>query len=340
MKKYFLISLFLFIFCACDSKKEDKIVEKEPFPVNAIITEKVSINENITVSVLLQGIKKSTLVSQTIGTISSVSTKLGDNVTAGNVLIATENSVQAANLKQATGAVEEAELSFSASERLFNSKSISRAEYIRSQNNLFTAQSALAVARKAFNDTRITAPFDGIITNVNDIVQTGNSISTGQPLLAITDISKLKANLSLGEKEIGNINKGSAAKVKVAAANTELEGIISAVSSGSDSQTGTFTVEAIFDNPKLLVKDGMSGIISAEVGSPVTGITVPMTAIVNGRSVFAAKNGKALSVPIEYKMVSQGRVLITRGLSQNDTVIVSGITQITENDTVSVTVVR
>ena len=336
--KFFFILLFLFLLYACENKKRNEIVEREPFPVNAVIAKNILIQENITVSVLLQGIKKTTLVSQTIGTISSVSINLGDVVRSGNILIATENSVQSANLKQAAGAVEEAELGFSASERLFNSKSISKAEYIRSKNNLLATQSALASARKAFDDTKITAPFDGIITNVNDIVQVGNSVSVGQPLLSIADISKLKANISLGEKEIGNIKKGISATVKIASMDVELKGIISAVSSGSDSQTGTFTVEAIFENPESLVKDGMSGIVSAQIGSPVMGITIPVTAVINGRSVFVARNGKAFSTSVEYKMISQGRVLIKKGIYENDTVIVSGITQISENDSVNINI--
>ncbi|MDR0305054.1 MAG: efflux RND transporter periplasmic adaptor subunit [Chitinispirillales bacterium] len=342
MKKYFFI-LFFFLslyLCACNKTKQDKVIEKEPFPVNAVIVKNILIQKDIAASVLLQGIKKTTIVSQAAGTISSVTAKLGDTVHYGNILIETENSIQTANLKQAAGAVEESELNFSASQRLFNSNSISKAEYIRSKNNLLAAQTVLASAQKSFKDTKITAPFDGIITNINDIVQTGNTISIGQPLLSIADISKLKANISLGEKEIGQIKKGAAAFVKIPSINAELKGIISAVPAGSDPSTGAFTAEVVFENPQYFVKDGMSGIVSAEIGSPLKCIAIPATAALNNRSVFIVRNGKAFNAAIEYEHISQGRILIKKGVSQNDTVIVSGITQISQNDTLSINIIE
>jgi membrane fusion protein (multidrug efflux system) len=340
VKKCFFILFFLIILCGCDKKKEETVV-KEPFPVNAIIAKDSPIQDKTISAVLLQGIKKATLYSQTVGTISWVSAKLGDDVKSGQVLLLTENSVQAANLKQAEGALEEAQLNFLASERLFNnSNGISKAEYIRSQNMFFAAQTALASAKKTFDDTKVVAPFDGIITNVNDVVQKGNNISIAQPLFSIIDITHLKANVSIGEKEIGLIKKDAVATVKIAAVDTELSGAVSAVSSGSDFQTGAFTVEVIFENQNLSVKDGMSGVVSIETGQKRHGIIIPSNAIINNRSVYVAQDDKAHNLPIEFEQTSAGKAWVKKGISQGDTVIISGITQISQNDTVSVNIVE
>jgi membrane fusion protein (multidrug efflux system) len=341
MKKYFFTLIILFFLCACNNKKQDDIIEKEPLSVNAVVAKNTPIQDETVAAVLLQGIKKATLYSQTIGTISLVSANLGDNVRAGQTLLSTQNSVQTANLEQAKGAFEEAQLNFSASERLYNnSNGISKAEYIRSQNVLLTSQAALAAAQKAYDDTKIIAPFDGIITSVNDIVQKGNNISVGQPLFSIVDISKLKANISVGEKEIGRIKKGAPALVKIAAINAQLNGTVWAISSGSDFQTGTFAVETVFKNPDFLVKDGMSGVISIEIGEPRIGIAIPSSAVLNGRSVFAAKGGRAQNLFVEFEQVSAGKILVKKGISQGDTVIVSGITQISQDDTLNISVVE
>lgn len=337
MKKCFLALILLFFLSACNAKKQDAAVEAEPLPVSAVVAKIALIQDETVNAVLLQGIKKATLYSQTVGTISRVSANLGDNVTAGQTLLSTENSVQTANLEQAKGALEEAQLNFSASERLFNnSNGISKAEFIRSQNLLLASQTALASAQKTYDDTKITAPFDGIITNVNDIVQKGNNISVGQPLFSLVDISKLKANISIGEKEIGKIKKGAEAVVKIVATGEELSGTVSAISAGSDFQTGTFTVETVFKNPNFSIKDGMSGVISIRTGEPRPAIAIPSSAVVNGRSVFVVRGGRAHNLFIEFEQIPGGKILIKKGISPGDTVIVSGITQISENDTLNV----
>jgi len=341
MKQCFLALIFLFFLCACNGKKQDTATEAEPLAVNAVIAKNAPIQDETVCAVLLQGIKKATLYSQTIGTILRISASLGDNVNAGQTLLSTENSVQTANLEQAKGALEEARLNFSASERLYNnSNGISKAEFIRSQNLLLASQTALASAQKTFDDTKITAPFDGIITNVNDIVQKGNNISVGQPLFSIVDISKLKANISVGEKEIGKIKKGATAIVKISATGEELSGTVSAISAGSDFQTGTFTVETVFKNSDFLVKDGMSGVISIQTGEPRIAIALPSSVVVNGRSVFVVRGGRAHNLFIEFEQVSGGKILVKKGISQGDTVIVSGITQISENDALSISIVE
>jgi len=338
MKKKIIVFVFLILFFGC-AKKQDDIVIKESFPVNAIIAKNQEIQSSIVSAVLLQGSKKVNIYSQTMGEIVSANAELGKSVKAGEVLLTIENSVQAANLRQAMGAVEEAKLNFAANEKLFEQNKISRAEFVRNQNNLFATQTALATAKKAFEDTRITAPFNGIITMQSDIIQKGNSISLGIPLFTIVDIRKLKATISLGEKEIGQIINGSPAKVSVAAAGVDILGKITAISSGSDSQTGTFSVEAEFENPNLKVLDGMSGIVSLYVGETQFGISVPSNAIINNRSILLAQNGLAVSVPVSVEPISAGRVMILSGVSENDTIIVSGITQLSSGDTISVNII-
>ena len=88
----------------------------------------------------------------------------------------------------------------------------------------------------------------------------------------------------------------------------------------------------------LIKKDGMSGIVSIDASETKFGITVPVTSIVNNRTVFVARNGKAFGVHVEHSMVSQGKSFIKKGLSENDTIIVSGISQLADGDTVSVSI--
>jgi len=338
-KKIFLLTLAILVLLSGCRKQEEEIAVREPFPVNAIIAKNEPIRRSITSAVMLKGIRNTTVYSQTSGEIAWDNLRLGANVRAGEILLTLENSVQAANLRQTEGMLEEAKLNHNASERLFAQNSISRAEFVRSQNNLLAAQTAVAGAQKAFRDTRITAPFSGVISMRNDAIQRGSNLSPNTALFTIIDINKVRANLSFGEREIGLIRSGAQASVQVAAAGVELHGKITAISAGSNRQTGTFQVEAEFENPDLSVKDGMSGILSLHIGEETAGIVVPSNALVNNRSLLLAKNGRSVNAPVSFESVSAGRVMITSGISENDTIIVSGITQLASGDTISVNII-
>lgn len=272
MKRNLLfLFMFFFLFFGCRQKQEDISANTISGELEALsVSTKDSIfakntdtpplpSGKITSTVMLRGIKKVNINSQNTGEIVLVNARLGKKVKAQEVLVSLENSVQQAELQQAKGAVEEAEISFSASKRLFEQNSISRAEFVRNQNILFAAQTKLAAAQIALKNTRISAPFAGIITMQSEIVQKGNIISADAPLFTIVDVSKIKAIISLNENEIASVKNGLKVLLSVSAAKVETWGEITAVSQGIDSQSGMFSVEAEFENPDLQIKDGMNG---------------------------------------------------------------------------------
>lgn len=274
--KYLPIFISLLLFLGCEKKQEyiEDISANEPLVLNADTTQKDTLQNKIISTVILQGIKKVNIFSQTTGEIVSVNAELGKIVKASEILFEIENSVQTANLRKASGKVEEAKLNFAANQKLFEQNKISRAEFVKSQNNLFAAQAAQISAQKKLNNTKITVPFDGIITMKSESVQKGNIISKKTALFTIVDISRIKAVIPLNEEEVVKVKNGLNVELNVPAVNLTISGKITAVSSGIDSQTGRFFAEAEFENPDLMVKDGMSGIVSISLDDMVVANTV------------------------------------------------------------------
>ena len=86
MKNYIFALAFLIFLLGC-KKQQEEIAVEEPFAVNAIIAKKIEIRDELKSAVLLQGIKKAALHSQTTGEISSVSANLGQRVKTAEILL-------------------------------------------------------------------------------------------------------------------------------------------------------------------------------------------------------------------------------------------------------------
>jgi membrane fusion protein (multidrug efflux system) len=75
------------------------------------------------------------------------------------------------------------------------------------------AQAALTAAELQQSYATITAPIDGIVSKKS--VDVGDTVSVGQPLLAIASTSKLWVTANLKETQITNLRVGDPASIKV-----------------------------------------------------------------------------------------------------------------------------
>lgn len=316
---------------------------KKPLPVEAIIANTEEVAHQISGAVTTAGIREVFLSSKSSGTITSVPAKLGERVGRGKSILSVESQVQKAALDQAKVSVQEAELNFTAMERLYQKGSISEAEYIRSKSILSSAKSGLEMSRYNYNNCWLRAPFTGALTYLDPIAEKGNTIGAGTPIARMVDISKLKLNLYFGESEIIRINKGNRATLTVSALDMVLDGEVTAVAEGSDAATGSFLVEVITENPNEVVKAGMTGRVTIETNEKNFGVVVPSSAIVHRgeRSyVMIADNGVTTAVQVETTPIRNNRVVVQGEVGYGDTVVISGLTKLVSGDPVLTTVVE
>ena len=129
------------------------------------------------------------------------------------------------------------------------------------------AQAAVAAARVALEDLRVTSPVDGVVTRKH--AEVGETLGAGRPVVTVTDISKPWVRVYIPENQIGKVRLGAAARIKVDTfPNREFDGRVSYVSSQAEFtpknvQTQeervklVFAVNVILDNRDGTLKPGM-----------------------------------------------------------------------------------
>ena len=329
--------------CGGGKVQETTEAEKPPTPVEAIRVTNGLLSREIQASGVTAGIHEAYVVSETQGTITSVELTLGQHVELGDLLVHVDDRVQKIALEQARNAASAAELNLNVTEKLFEDGNASKAELTASRTGASGALAQLESSWNAYDDCRITSPISGYIAQKAEIIEPGNFLPPGTLVTRVVDLDSLETTVSVGEMEVGILEKGMPARIRVpAAGDREFPGIVRAVAAGSDPATGSYPVEVIWKNsPNRLVKSGMSARVTIRTTSPDSALMIPAGAIVEKdrkEAVFVALDGKAKLRFVETGRIAGNRVEIPNGLNPGDILLVTGITALSRGERIATTI--
>ena len=296
----------------------------------------------VEVSGIVEGISEAVMVSETTGTIGEVPAELGRYVREGDVLAVLDDTVERLNLSQVELQMENTARELDAAEKFFKSGTVSRADLTRAQGAYDGAKAVYERALKQLGDRSVRAPISGYLADVADVVARGNFLTAGTRVARIVDLSSLKMNASLGERQVGLVGRGASISVSVpnACPGEEFSGTLKAIAAGSDPATGSFRIVLEWANGCENIRSGMSAVARIETNENEESIIVPTAAFVTRegvRGVFTVTNGTAAFTPVSTSLVFGNRAVAISGLSEGDTVLVSGITALRDGDPVTVT---
>jgi multidrug efflux system membrane fusion protein len=284
----------------------------------------------------------------------------GDRVRRGDIVARLRDSEYRDKVGQATGkvaaaraAAEKARLDFERATRLFATQSITRpelesatAQRDASRAQLAAAEAALEEARVGLRDTALVAPVDGDILKKN--AEPGAFMGPGTPAFVVGDVSKVKVVLGIPDVALQAVRLGQPVRVTTdALSGRTFTARVSRIAAAADPVTRNFDVEVEIPNPDRLWRPGM--IASVDVGSVearAAAPLLPLTAFVQGpggKDAFGVLvvEGDGANARAKLRQVGLGdvvgnRVVVTRGLSAGERVVVVGASMITDGERVEV----
>jgi multidrug resistance efflux pump len=134
------------------------------------------------------------------------------------------------------------------------------------------AQAAVEQEETMLAYTRITAPFDGIVTrrmvNMGDLVQ-GGGANRGAPLFTLQQIDTVRVLCDVPELTAAGVKVGDKAEVKVYGLNNRtVGGTVTRLASALDPQTRTMRVEVDLKNADESLRPGMYAQVTLSVPAP------------------------------------------------------------------------
>ena len=167
------------------------------------------------------------------------------------------------------------------------------------------------------------APISGVIIKKN--VLQGAFIKAGQEVLRIANLNKLWVFIHIFEKDLGFIKKGQKVQLKTNAyPNKKFSGRIDLIYPFLEPQTKDIKVRIVISNQNGLLKPGMFAQVEIESKLPGKSITIPDTSVIySGEKsyVFVSLGNRTFELrPVEIKITSAGKALISKGLAEGDIV--------------------
>ncbi len=274
-------------------------------------------------------IQELTFAAEKSGKVTKVLVKEGDYVTVGQTLAIMRGDVINVNAQNANAVYQNAATDYKRFENAFKTGGVTKQQLDQAKLALDNAKTNLTQANINVGDTRIKAPISGFINK--KYIEPG-SILTGMPatsLFDIVNVSKLKLKVTVNENQVASLKVGTSIKVvSNVYPDKEFSGKISFIAPKADTSLN-FPVEIeIANNASNDLKAGMYGTAKfASNKQKQSLMVVPRNAFVGSVSsnqIFVVENDIA-----KLKNVTAGRILgdkveILNGLSEGDTVVVTG----------------
>ena len=298
-----------------------------PIAVEVFQVKPTTVQEDLQAVGSLQSNESVILRPEVSGRISAIGFKDGQVVRKGQMLIALDNSLNAAEVAQMQAENDLALANLKRSEDLASRKFISSSAQDTAASNAQVADAKLKLAQARLSKMRILAPFDGVVGIRG--VSLGDYVKDGTDLVNVEDVRILKVDFRLPERNLTQIKVGQDIEVVADALPGErFSGQIDAINPRIDANGRSLEIRARLDNTGGKLRPGMFVRVRVIVGERTNALLVPEEAIVpQGAEFFVYRvvDGQARRVPVKIGVRRDALVEIVDGLSPGDSVVTAGM---------------
>jgi multidrug efflux system membrane fusion protein len=297
----------------------------------------------------VQALRSVAVKSQIDGVIAQVQFREGDEVKAGDLLIALdrrpfENSLRSAQADLANARAQEEQAAADAQRyhNLDQQAAVSKEQYAQYYMKAETAratvqakEAALANAELQLGYTEIRAPIAGRTGQLNlhegALVKANDA---GQSIVTINQLAPISVAYSVPESVLGSVRAAKLAgevKVNIVPHSTlseVVQGRLDFIDNSVDPATGTILLKAVFDNADRRLWPGEFVDVTTVVGEEKDVVVVPMSAVQtgqNGSQVFVLKTDHSVELrPVKVGRQANENTVLREGVRPGEVVVTDG----------------
>jgi RND family efflux transporter MFP subunit len=293
------------------------------------------------------------------GYVDKINVDIGDQVKAGQLLAILEMPELHNELDHARAAAQRAEADYKDAHLVYMRLVAVNKEHpnLVAQQDLDTAEArdgttkAAIAAAKAEVDkyqtllayTRITAPFDGVITwryaDPGSLIQAGTASDTqSMPVVRLSDNYQLRLDFPVSVKYVKDIRLGDPVEVRVESlGGKSFTGTIARTTRRVNVDTRTMIAEVEVPNRNLELVPGMYATVALKVERRPQALAVPTEAISTGNTtnVYLVNSRQEIEErPVTLGLETPTKYEILAGLKEGDLVLIGSRSQLRPGQTV------
>lgn len=287
------------------------------------------------------------LAFQVSGQLQKFPVKSGQAVGKGELLAELDPRDYENAFKSATARYNESKTEFERYRKLVEKQAASVAVFDEKRKTFEVAEAELKIAEKALADTRLLAPFDGVVAST--YVDNFQNIQSKQEILSLQGNREIELVINVPEKDIikmpaeESLDKVTAELCPTAVfpALKDLTFALAIKEFETEAEASTQTYQCVLTMPapqKYSILAGMTALVRVKnitVGSDNAGVMIPVAAVGHdaaGNCFVWVINEQSVAVkrPVTIGAIDGDRIAVTTGLNRGDVIAAAGVGFISE----------
>lgn len=271
------------------------------------------------------------LEAESAGIVDAINFQNGQKVSAGDLLVQLDISVEEAQLKAAQASARLAEVEFDRAKRLRESGNVPQSELDSAIATLDQAKADVENILAVIDRKTIRAPFTGVV-GIREI-NLGQYVPLGAALVSLQANEQVYVNFTLPQQALSKLSEDMPIRLTSDAyPEREFEGTITALSPQIDPVTRTIELQGTLDNPDGSLRAGLFVKVAVVLPSGEPIVAVPATAIMYapyGNSIYKVVENEDGKLVAKQYFVRTGRargdfVSVLEGVAVGDEVVSAG----------------
>jgi RND family efflux transporter MFP subunit len=306
-------------------------------PVQTIVAASKNPVQTFSESGRFRSSKSVDVISKIHGNVLNVNVLIGQYVQAGEVLIEVEKGTLQSHYELAKLTLENATNDLKRFEELVKEDAVTKLQYEAVRLGYQNAITNFELVKEQLDNTVIIAPVSGYITQRN--IEKGSYILPGIPLVSISQISELLFMVQVSENDVLLLKKNDRVQIRPSAnQNDTIVGLIREIAV-NNSLSGRYDILIALENPSSIIRPGMNGVATFSIHDLSKQIIIPRKCIVGSvldPRVFVLSGDSVLLKDISASLLDENSVIVNRGISEGDKIIVTGQINLEEGTKVKV----
>ncbi len=338
-------TLSMLLLSGCGNEPENPTLPKsfEAIPVEVISLTRTEVTGSVHSSGQFTTDDETMLSFKTGGIVDRIYVKEGDRIRKGQLLATLDLTEISSLVNQTRIAFEKASRDYERVENLQKDSVATLEQLQNSKTGLELARQQLAAAKFNLQYSEIRATHDGVI--LKKLANEGQITGPGTPVLQTSSKGRTDwiLRVAVSDKEWADIKLNDKASVQIESLNiSDMQAYVSSKAEDADQMTGSFSIDLKLNNARdLNIASGMFGKAEIMLSQKNLVWQIPYDALLDGNAgqgfVFVTNdNINAIKVPVTIDAIDGKNILVSKGLDEYKSLIVSGSAYLTDKSDIKV----
>ena len=320
----------------------DPVVEQEEVsrPVPMMVVDTSDKTSSLRFPGRVRAALRADLTFNVPGQIIQLPAEEGQRIEKGQLVAQLDDANYKNYMRSALAKYNKAQTDYRRVEQLWQrSQAVAKAEVDKQRTAMDVAQVDYSLAKKDFDDTRLVAPFSGVITK--RYVENFSNVKDKEPIVSLQDLNNLEIVIHVPERIVRNTPKQVAGHAVFAdQPDLLLPVTLKSFSSDSDQQTQSYEVVLTLNQGyDITILPGMSvdvlpqktlqGLDNGQVKIPLQSIYSDADGV-KGVWVFNPETSRVTLQKVELGAVLNTDIVVLDGLVGGEKIVVAGVSQLRE----------